>query len=162
MEVEMGRDGIKLDTNISKQPQCKKTIKQCLESLERKKCDLGILQLATSRCLKHERTEWNTQESFLEKKKIQPGLPWWLSVKSKESTCQCRRHGVPSLVWEYPTCCRAIKAMCHNHWACALEPESRSCWNLHALEPILRNKKSHRRQKPACTPQLQSSPCSRN
>ena len=53
----MGRDGIKLDTNISKQPQCKKTITQCPESLERKKGDLGILQLATSRCLKGERTE---------------------------------------------------------------------------------------------------------
>ena len=34
MEVEVGRDGIKLDTNISKQPQCKKTIKQCLDEEE--------------------------------------------------------------------------------------------------------------------------------
>lgn len=57
MEGEVGRDGIKLDTNISKQPQCKKTITQCPESLERTKGDLGILQLATSRCLKGERTE---------------------------------------------------------------------------------------------------------
>ena len=52
----MGRGGIKLDTNIFKQLQCQKTIKQCLESLERKKYDLGILHLATGRfsCIKEQ------------------------------------------------------------------------------------------------------------
>ena len=56
MEVEVGRGGIKLDTNISKQPQCQRTTKQCLESLERKKYDLGILHLATGRfsCIKEQ------------------------------------------------------------------------------------------------------------
>ena len=31
---------------------------------------------------------------------------------------------VPSLVWEDPTCRGATKPMCHNYWACALEPAS--------------------------------------
>ena len=30
--------------------------------------------------------------------------------------------GVQSLVWEDPTCLRAAKPVCHNYWACALEP----------------------------------------
>ena len=32
------------------------------------------------------------------------------------------------LVWEDPMCHRAAKPMHHNHWACALEPGSRSYW----------------------------------
>ena len=75
MKAEVGRDGIKLDTNISKQPQCKKTIKQCLESLERKKCDLGTLQVATSRCLKRERTESETPMNLSREKKSNQGFP---------------------------------------------------------------------------------------
>ena len=31
---------------------------------------------------------------------------------------------VRSLVQEDPTCCRAPKPMCHNYWACALQPAS--------------------------------------
>lgn len=57
MEMQVGRGGTKLDTNMSKQPKCQKTMKQCLQSLERKKYDLGTLHLARSRCLKHERTK---------------------------------------------------------------------------------------------------------
>ena len=37
---------------------------------------------------------------------------------------------VQSLVWEDSTCCRATKSLCHNYWACALEPTSRNCWSL--------------------------------
>ena len=33
------------------------------------------------------------------------------------------------LVQGDPTCCRATKPMCHNYWACALEPGSRSYWS---------------------------------
>ena len=46
------------------------------------------------------------------------GLPWWLSGKE---TLVC------SL-----TCLAATKPMCHNCWACALEPGSCNCW---AQEP---------------------------
>ena len=46
--------------------------------------------------------------------------------------------------------------MRHNYWACALEPVSHNCWT-HTpqllkpahLERVLRNKRSHRSEKPA-------------
>ena len=45
--------------------------------------------------------------------------------------------------------------VCHNYWACALEPRNHS-WALllqllkpHALEPVLSNKRSHSNEKPA-------------
>ena len=48
------------------------------------------------------------------------------------------------LVWEDPTCCRTTKHMCHNYWACALEPTSLNYWALVLkllkpthLEPVL-------------------------
>ncbi|KAJ8776863.1 hypothetical protein J1605_015040 [Eschrichtius robustus] len=44
---------------------------------------------------------------------------------------------VRALVREDPTCRGATKPMCHNFRACALEP------------PVLRNKRSHRNEKPA-------------
>ena len=43
---------------------------------------------------------------------------------------------VRALVQEDPTCRGATKPMRHNCWACA-------------LEPVLRNKRSHRNEKPA-------------
>ena len=54
---------------------------------------------------------------------------------------------VRALVREDPTCCIATKPVCHNYWACTLEPDSH---NYRArmpqllkpahLEPVLRNK----------------------
>ena len=60
-----------------------------------------------------------------------------------------------SLVWEDPTCHGANKPVCHNYWACTLQPVHRNCW-AHMLqllkpahlEPVLRNKRSHRNEKP--------------
>ena len=72
-------------------------------------------------------------------------LPWWLS--SEESTCQCKRQ-FPSLVQEKSTCHRATKPVCHNYWACALEPGSRNHHSLKALKPELRNKRCRRNEKP--------------
>ena len=46
---------------------------------------------------------------------------------------------VQALIQEDPTCRRATKPMCHNYWACVpqlLKPAR--------LEPMLRNKRSHR------------------
>ena len=62
---------------------------------------------------------------------------------------------VRALVWEEPTCRGATKPVCHNYWACALEPASHNSW-AHVpqllkparLEPVLRNKRSHRNEKP--------------
>ena len=63
---------------------------------------------------------------------------------------------VQALVQEDPTCHGATKPMCHNYSACALEPTSH---NYRArmpqllkpvrLESVLRNKRSHRNEKPA-------------
>ena len=63
---------------------------------------------------------------------------------------------VQSLVQGDPTCCGATKPVHHNYWACALEPASHNYWAhvpqllkpVH-LEPVLRNKTSHRSEKPA-------------
>ena len=62
---------------------------------------------------------------------------------------------VQALVWEDPTCPGAIKPMRHNYWACALEPASHNYWaqvlqllKLAHLEPVPRNKRSHRDEKP--------------
>ena len=63
---------------------------------------------------------------------------------------------VRALVQEDPTCHGATKPVHHNYWACALEPASHNYW-AHApqllkptrLEPVLRNKRSHRNEKPA-------------
>ena len=62
---------------------------------------------------------------------------------------------VESLVWEDPTCRGATEPMRHSYWACALDPASYNYW-AHApqllkpvrLEPVLRNKRSHRNKKP--------------
>ena len=32
------------------------------------------------------------------------------------------------LIWEDPTCCGAIKPVCHNNWACVLAPGSHNYW----------------------------------
>ena len=63
---------------------------------------------------------------------------------------------VQSLIQEEPACHGAAKPVCHNYWACTLEPASHNYW-AHVpqllkparLEPVLRNKRSHRNEKPA-------------
>ena len=62
---------------------------------------------------------------------------------------------VQALVWEDPTCHGATKPVHHNYWACALEPMSHNYWarvpqllKPTCLEPVLRNKRSHRNEKP--------------
>ena len=39
---------------------------------------------------------------------------------------------VQSLVQEDPTCCGTTKPVCHNYWACALEPTHHNYWSLRA------------------------------
>ena len=60
-----------------------------------------------------------------------------------------------SLVWEDPTCRGAAKPMHLSYWACALEPASHNYWACMlqllkpaCLQPMLRNKRSHRNKKP--------------
>ena len=62
---------------------------------------------------------------------------------------------VRALVREDPACHVATKPMSHNYWACALEVTTHNYW-AHVpqllkpthLEPTLRNKRSHRNEKP--------------
>ena len=42
-----------------------------------------------------------------------------------------------SLVWEYLTCCWAMKPVHHNYWTCALEPRNHNYWNPYAATPIV-------------------------
>ena len=65
---------------------------------------------------------------------------------------------VQALVREDPTCRGATKPVRHNYWACALEPVSHNYWACMPqllkparLEPVLRNKRSQRNEKPAYT-----------
>ena len=63
---------------------------------------------------------------------------------------------VRALVQEDPICRRATKPVHHNYRACALEPANHNCWahvpqllkSVH-LEPMLRDKRSRRTEKPA-------------
>ena len=62
---------------------------------------------------------------------------------------------VRALVREDSTCHGATKPVHHNYWACALEPASHNYWahvpqllKPKCLEPVLRNKRSHRNEKP--------------
>ena len=67
-----------------------------------------------------------------------------------------QRTWVQALIWEDPTCCGAAQPVCYNYWACALEPTSHHYWACvpqllkpARLEPMLRNKRSHRSEEPA-------------
>ena len=42
-----------------------------------------------------------------------------------------QRIWVQSLVQEGPTCHEATKPVCHNYWACVLDPTSCNSWSLH-------------------------------
>ena len=53
-----------------------------------------------------------------------------------------------SLIQEDPTRQGATKRVCHNHWACALEPLRHNYWSLQSLELVLSNKKNHYGEKP--------------
>ena len=57
---------------------------------------------------------------------------------------------VQALVQEDPTCRGAAKPVRHNYWACALQLLNPCTTTTEAqcLEPVLRNKRSHRNEKP--------------
>ena len=87
------------------------------------------------------------------KEKKLEGLPWvaqWLRIYlPMQGTL------VQALVQEDPTRCGATKPVHHNYWACTPEPASHNYW-AHVpqllkpvcLEPMFRNKRSHRSEKP--------------
>ena len=82
--------------------------------------------------------------------------PWaslvaqWLRIRLPMQGTRVR-----ALVREDPTCRGATKPLRHNYWACALEPANHNCWahvpqllKPACLDPALRNKRSHRNEKP--------------
>ena len=93
------------------------------------------------------------------------GLPWWLKERIR---LPMQETWVQSLIWEDPTCHGAIKPMCHNYWACALEPESWKYWAhvLQLLKPEHPRAHAPKQEKPpkweARVPQLESGPTLRN
>ena len=72
------------------------------------------------------------------------GFSWRLS--DKESICQCRGHGFNSWSGKIP---RGVGQL--NLCTATTEPEpvSCDCWSLHALGPVLHNKRNHCSEKPA-------------
>ena len=75
----------------------------------------------------------------------------WLRIRLPMQVTRVR-----ALVREDPTCHETTKPLRHNYWACALEPASHNYWacmpqllKAARLEPVLRNKGSHRNEKPA-------------
>ena len=122
---------------------------------------------------------WGHPSSFFQKMyllvtvAVEGGLAWYLKSleihnKNKNKTrgtslvAQWLRICLPkqgtriqALVQEDPTCHRATKPVCHNYWACALEPAIHICWAHESqllkpvcLEPVLCNKRSHHNEKP--------------
>ena len=76
---------------------------------------------------------------------------------------------VPALVGEEPTRHGATGPVSHSYWACALEPAIHNYWarvpqllKPARLEPVLRNKGSHRNEKSAHALQRTVAPSLRN
>ena len=70
-------------------------------------------------------------------KKCWAELPWWLS--GKESSCWFRRHKFNPWSRKLLHAVEQLSHICHNCWACSLEPRSYNCWKpsrrrAHALQ----------------------------
>ena len=61
------------------------------------------------------------------------GLPWWLS--DEESASQGRRHGFDPSSGKILHALEQLKPVCHNHWACFLEPGSLHYRSLQTQSP---------------------------
>ena len=69
--------------------------------------------------------------------------PWgtFLVVQWLRTCLPMQGPWVQSLVQKDSTCCKAVKPVHHNYWACVLEPLNCNSWSLCTLESVLRNKK---------------------
>ena len=87
---------------------------------------------------------------------ILQGLPWWLSVK--ESVCQCGRRSRCGSWWgkishaleQLRPCIIAIEPVLQSSGAATTDAPM--CCNYgcpYTLEPVLRNERSHHKEKPA-------------
>ena len=69
---------------------------------------------------------------------------------------------IQSVVHEDPTCGEATKPMCHNYWACALEPKNHDYWahasRAHAQQgekPMQWEARTAQPERSLCLPQLE-------
>ena len=86
--------------------------------------------------------------------RIRYGLPWWLS--GKESGYHCRRHGFNPWSGKISHASEAlspstttIEPALQSLGAATMEPKCHIYWSLSTLEPVLCNKRSHLKEKPA-------------
>ena len=76
----------------------------------------------------------------------------WLRIRLPMQGTQVR-----ALAREEPTCRRVTKPMCHNYWACALEPGSHNYWAQCATTTEARTPRGHAAQQREAT--AMRSPC---
>ena len=86
-------------------------------------------------------------------KREQIGLPWWLG--GKESACQCRGHEfdlwsrkIPHAAEQLSPSTITTEPVLQSSRTATTEPMCSNSWNLCALEPMLRNKRSPCNEKP--------------
>ena len=70
------------------------------------------------------------------------GLPWWHS--GQESTCQRRGYRFDPWFRKIPHAAEQLSP-----WATTTEPALHNYWSPCTLEPVCRNKRNHRNEKPA-------------
>ena len=101
--------------------------------------------------LSRKRTSWNAQQwqSLSEVTCVLQGDSEASLVAQGRIRSPLRETRVQSLIWEGPTCCGSAKPMHRSCWACVLELRGHNYWSRCAVEPVLRNEKSHRSEKPA-------------
>ena len=85
------------------------------------------------------------------KKKKQRGLPRYFS--GKESACQCKTHSIPEsrkiphAREQLSQCTTTIEPVLQSLEAATTDPMCQKYRSLHALEPMLHSKRSHRNEK---------------
>ena len=72
----------------------------------------------------------------------------WLNLSSKESACQCGRHGFDPSSGKIPHAVGQLSPCATTIWAWALEPRSCNYWSRSTLEPELCLKRSQCNEKP--------------
>ena len=75
-------------------------------------------------------------------------LTWWAS--GEESTYQHREHWFDPWSGKISHAVGVTKPVCHNYWACALEPVSCNCWAhvLQLLKPMCSRAHAPQQEKP--------------
>ena len=86
---------------------------------------------------------------WAEKKKAVSECPRWAPLVVQWLRVHLPMQGTQiwSLVWEDPAGCKRQLSL--NYWGCTWAPTNHSYRSLHALEPVLYNKRGHHNENPA-------------